>query len=82
MGAWATGPGAHLFTGTFDQTFIAAAIAYAACLDDGSGVQLPACQTPPVPDGRGLQGDVVSAQATADSVRRTLLQALGDLGRA
>ncbi|KAK3857768.1 hypothetical protein Pcinc_035998 [Petrolisthes cinctipes] len=35
VGLWALGPHAHLFTGVHEQSFIAHALAYAACVGDG-----------------------------------------------
>lgn len=51
---YATGPGSHLFSGTIEQTYIAHAIAYAACIaDDNSHCEKPpsddACAAAPGP---------------------------------
>ncbi|XP_050698535.1 uncharacterized protein LOC126986426 isoform X2 [Eriocheir sinensis] len=35
VGLWATGPHAHLFTGVYEQNYIAHALAYAACVGHG-----------------------------------------------
>ncbi|XP_066973442.1 alkaline phosphatase-like isoform X1 [Macrobrachium rosenbergii] len=51
---YAKGPGAHLFTGTVEQTYIAHAIAHAACMaDDNTHCEKPpsddACAAAPAP---------------------------------
>ena len=54
---YASGPMSHLFTGTHEQTFIAHAMAYAACV----GQNQRHCYTPQLSDSVGLLSSILLA---------------------
>ena len=51
---YAVGPRSHLFTGTFEQSYVAHAISYAACI----GPERHLCRSPPPTEEVKAGGDI------------------------